>query len=186
MGLPAWDEFLCRMTYTVEQTELAAERVTAAERLLGQLVADPNWLPDRYRVPGAHTYARYPIYLDKAGRFEVIALVWQPGQGTPVHDHDGTWGAEGVLVGQVRVTNYDRVETLPDGKARLRDSGSTAIRAGQTGQLLPPADCHLVANDGHETAVTIHVYGKPLRKFLVFRHEVADLFRTEEVSVRIV
>ena len=29
--------------------------------------------------------------------FEVLALVWKDGQSTPLHDHDGTWGVEGVF-----------------------------------------------------------------------------------------
>ncbi len=34
---------------------------------------------------------------DPLKRFEVLALVWKDGQSTPLHDHDGTWGVEGVF-----------------------------------------------------------------------------------------
>lgn len=42
-------------------------------------------------------YARHLLYEDPLKRFEVLALVWKDGQSTPLHDHDGTWGVEGVF-----------------------------------------------------------------------------------------
>ena len=48
--------------------------------------------------------------VEPAGSFSVVALVWQPGQATTIHDHV-TWGAFAVLRGTEyeeahRITNH--------------------------------------------------------------------------------
>ena len=46
-------------------------------------------LPERLALPGSERYARRLVYRDPGGRFTVLAMAWGPGQGTPLHDHDG-------------------------------------------------------------------------------------------------
>jgi len=41
-------------------------------------------LPERLMRPGETSYARHLVHLDPVGRFSALAMVWGPGQGTPL------------------------------------------------------------------------------------------------------
>lgn len=182
---PALTRFVDAMSAMVRACQVESEQVERTLPLLRELVRDASWLRPEWTVPSAEQYARYPVYQDPEGRFEVLVLVWLPGQGTLLHDHDGTWGAEGVVRGTVTITNYRQEGEAGPDLVRLTELGTEEIRAGETGQLLPPADCHIVANRGQETAITVHVYGKPLRQFRVFEPtEEPGLYRAQWVQVR--
>lgn len=53
--------------------------------------------PQHFR-PDPDRYARNAVYVAADGGLSLFALVWEPGQWTPVHDH-GTWGVVGVVRG---------------------------------------------------------------------------------------
>lgn len=177
-------EFLEEMAAMVSTHREASRQVFETERLLARLIRDPSWLRPEWTAPCAEKYARYVVHRDPLERFEVIALVWQPGQSTLLHDHDGTWGVEGVVRGAVTITSFLQAGDVGPDLVRLRELETVVVGAQETGQLLPPADCHIVANRGTETAVTVHVYGKPLRHFRVFRAtDEPDLYHWEVVRV---
>lgn len=113
-------------------------------------------------------YARYSLYRDPLNRFEVLALVWKNGQVTPLHDHDGTWGLEGVLYGRINVQNFKKINRLTKNTFELQHIKSVSLGTGETDQILPPADCHIIEVDKRDFAITIHVYGKGLECFKVF------------------
>lgn len=161
-------EFIKEMTNTIQETDNDNTLVTEAEKLVGKLVRDCSWLPDESRMPSEQHYARHPLYHDPDDQFEIIALAWLPGQKTPIHDHDGTWGVEGVVCGRLKVTNFLRIGQPSADVVQLRQGGTMTVGEQSTGQLLPPADCHILEAAGNEPVVTIHVYGKQLRKFKVF------------------
>jgi predicted metal-dependent enzyme (double-stranded beta helix superfamily) len=162
-------DFVRDMTAVVECSESDDKRVSEAERLIGKLVLSDSWLPEEKRRPSDMGYARHPLYCDPEDRFEVMALVWKPGQRTTLHDHDGTWGAEGVIEGQIKVTNYRQMEEVSSNVVRLQHTGTVIVNQQTTGKLLPPADCHILEAAGDQIAITVHVYGKQLRKFRVFK-----------------
>jgi predicted metal-dependent enzyme (double-stranded beta helix superfamily) len=180
-------DFIGDMTAFVERSPSQAEQAEVAELLVGRLVRNSDWLTPEMSTPRAEGYARKSIYCDPEDRFEIVVLVWQPGQRTPLHDHDGTWGAEGVVKGQLRVYNYVQVKDLPDSCVQLEAIAPAIVNEHGTGQLLPPADCHIVECYGTETAVTVHVYGKQLKKFRLFDAvESADVYRTRLQDVNCV
>ncbi|ASK62317.1 cysteine dioxygenase [Virgibacillus phasianinus] len=162
------DDFVREMTAVVEQSERDDDLVDEAEDLVGKLISDTSWLPVEKMEPDADHYARHSLYWDPQDRFEVLALVWSPGQATPIHDHDGTWGVEGVAAGRMKVTNFLKMEDVSDDVVKLRNSGVMTFNQQSTGQLLPPADCHILEQQGDKPTITIHVYGKQLRKFKIF------------------
>ncbi|UOQ93154.1 cysteine dioxygenase family protein [Halobacillus shinanisalinarum] len=161
-------DFISEMTKVVEETTESAERVREAERLLCKLIRTKSWLSQEKLQTENSQYARHSLYRDPKNQFEVLALIWEPGQCTPLHDHDGTWGVEGVVSGRMRVKNYVQLESFSDHTAKLCYAGAMTVNEQSTGELLPPADCHILEPHGDETTVTIHVYGKQLRKFRVF------------------
>ena len=69
--------------------------------------AAPWPCPTLFRQPRPDSYARRLLHRDPLGRYTAIVMTWGPGQGTPVHDHGGLWCVEGVVEGQIAVTQYD-------------------------------------------------------------------------------
>lgn len=100
-------------------------------------------------------YTRHLLHADPAGRFSVMALVWRPGQRTPVHGHR-TWCAYLVRHGVLR---EERFAWQPGRDCATRIDTVTKL-TGET--LCAPAGLaaiHSLGNDSDEVAVSIHVYG---------------------------
>jgi predicted metal-dependent enzyme (double-stranded beta helix superfamily) len=95
-------------------------------------------------------------------------MTWGPGQGTPLHDHAGMWCVEGVLQGEIDVTQYDLVEQR-DGLYRFRREGSIQAHIGNAGALIPPFEYHTITNSSATgKAVTLHVYAGEMTHCTVF------------------
>jgi 3-mercaptopropionate dioxygenase len=133
--------------------------------LLSQLLAQRDWLDERYRrpVPGKR-YTQYLLYTPADEAWSVVSFVWPGGATTPVHDH-GTWGVIGVYQGQEYETRYAIVEgSIAARRVHLVETATTTMHPGEVGQVVPPDDLHCVFNDGHELAVSVHVYGTDIGK----------------------
>ena len=102
--------------------------------------------PDGYRSHVLHT--------EPDGSFSIVALVWRPGQATPIHDHV-TWCVFTVVQG----VEYEELFTLDEETGTLVEIGSSTNETGSVSGFAPPGDIHRVRNVGHETAISIHVYG---------------------------
>src|SRR5690348_7293407 len=56
-------------------------------------------LPECVFEANPEHYARRELYRSEDHGYCVVAMTWGPGQGTPIHDHDGMWCVEGVWNG---------------------------------------------------------------------------------------
>jgi len=92
----------------------------------------------------------------------VVVMVWDRGQGTPLHDHAGVWCVECVYRGRIRVTSFD-LEGEPQAE-RLQFTPESVVFAGvgEAGHLIPPFEYHMIENPDATPSVTIHVYGGEL------------------------
>ncbi len=118
--------------------------------------------------PRADAYARRLLHQDPRGRYTAVVMTWGPGQATAVHDHGGLWCVEGVVSGEMTVTQYD-VRPHGDGTVAVTPGRSTRAGIGTAGRLIPPTDYHVLGNarpDG--PSVTLHVYGGSLDDCRVF------------------
>ena len=125
-------------------------------------------LPPALKAPIPGGYARRLVHHNEQLDYTAIAMVWGAGQGTPVHDHNGLWCVEGVVEGQIEITQYDLTEQ--DG-VRYRFTRQQAIQAGvgSAGRLIPPYDYHTIENvSADTTAITIHVYGGEMTECAAF------------------
>jgi predicted metal-dependent enzyme (double-stranded beta helix superfamily) len=111
-----------------------------------------------YAAPDAARYSRRSLWRDPAGRFAVVSMTWLPGQGTPVHDHAGRWGAELVVSGVMRETTYRIVARGDDGRLRLDAAAPVTVGAREVGAIVPTVDVHAFHNAGSRIARTVHVY----------------------------
>ncbi|MEU1283072.1 cysteine dioxygenase family protein [Kitasatospora sp. NPDC005856] len=162
------DRLTERMTALISEIRAVVDRglppeLTAylvGERLAPHLHADVDG-PDALLAPvhregDPQRYRQHVLHAEEDGSFSVVALVWLPGQQTPIHDHV-SWCVAGVHQGQESETRYRLVS---DGAtARLVETENVAGPAGTVAAFAPPGDIHLVRNSCSSTAISIHVYG---------------------------
>lgn len=148
--------FVREMTQLVASTRHEESQLLAeGGQLLKALIADDNWLPERFARPSPERYQQYLLHCDPLERFSVVSFVWGPGQSTPVHDHT-TWGLVGMLRGAERTTNY---AMAADG--RLTATGVDVLQPGDVAAVSPQiGDVHAVSNaHSDRPSISIHVYG---------------------------
>lgn len=126
-------------------------------------------LPEHFRQPRPDCYARRLLHRDPAGRYTAVVMTWGPGQGTSVHDHGGLWCVEGVVEGEMSVTQYN-VTPCAAGGFDVSPAGQPMVAdVGSAGRLIPPVDYHVLANARPDaTSITLHVYGGSLDNCRVF------------------
>ncbi len=76
---------------------------------LGALLAYDGWLAPEHRVPSQESYRQHLLHVSPCRRLSIVALVWLPGQRTPIHDHV-SWCVVGVYEGRERETRYRAIE----------------------------------------------------------------------------
>jgi predicted metal-dependent enzyme (double-stranded beta helix superfamily) len=133
----------------------------AAKAALRGYVCDPALLCPEHKQGDEKTYKRHLLYAAPDGSCSILALVWLPGQATPIHGHTA-WGAVGVLEGNPYCENYD---TSPNqhGAICLRSKMKLRLHAGDLASVQAGIDdVHRIGNDSMRRAITIHAYGKDL------------------------
>ena len=127
-----------------------ASEVKAALR---DATATPDWLPPERRRANHERYARHLVYGDPAGRFSILALVWDRAQMSPIHGHH-CWCAVGVYRGMLTETYYCESKAgeppVETGSARHATGAAT---------FDPGSGIHRLANVSGVLAVSLHVYG---------------------------
>lgn len=105
-------------------------------------------------------YTRHLIHRDRW--FDVMTICWQPGQGTPVHTHNGQLGWAKVLRGALECVEY---RWLGCDRPENQDvSGMDCLAGGHQVKLEPHAPAVLVpGGDVNRVTrkVTIHSLGVP-------------------------
>jgi predicted metal-dependent enzyme (double-stranded beta helix superfamily) len=151
---------------TEVETLLAAEsephRVTdGVRRRLAHLLESPDFLPPEQREPDPEHYRTHLLAIAPSRKFSVVALIWLPGQVTPIHDHI-CWCCVGVLQGLEHEQRYTLRENGA-GEQWLAPLAVDVLTAGHTCALVPPDEnIHQVRNAGEDLAISIHVYGDDL------------------------
>ena len=141
----------------------------AVKQTLCDLVGSgEEFLDASFLAPAPERYARRLLHRDPAGRYSVVVMVWDRGQGTPLHDHAGMWCVECVYRGRIRVTSFD-LEGNPHADV-LRFTPESVVLAGkgEAGHLIPPFEYHMIENPDATPAVTIHVYGGEMTSCTAF------------------
>lgn len=148
--------------------------VTHVQRVLERAINDPRIsLPPVIHNPINDHYARRELYRSPRHGYSIIAMTWGPGQGTPLHDHDGLWCVEGVWRGDLDITPYQLIEHQQE---RFRFSPRRCLRGtrGSAGNLIPPDEFHTLRNASNDAiAVSVHVYQRAMDRSHVFE-AIAD------------
>ncbi len=152
------EEMVAMLDHAVAKVDV--EQVTESVKAgLCRLIREKTVvLSDELTRPEPGCYARRLLYQNPDLRYEVIAMIWGPGQGTPLHDHAGIWCVDGVLEGEVEVTQYDMLENRGD-LFRFQPQKTIVAGVGSAGSLIPPFEYHTIFNHRSDPSITIHVYG---------------------------
>ena len=139
-------------------TEVTAELV--ADQLREHL-PKPEVLTPAQRVGHPKRYRQHVLHVEPDGCFSIVALVWLPGQETPIHDHV-SWCVVGVVEG----VEYETLFALRQGQGEtyLVELGTSENKAGSVCGFVPPGDIHRVRNVCSSTAISIHIYGADISR----------------------
>ena len=130
----------------------------AIARRLAPLLREDGWLAPEHQVGSREGYRQHILHVSDCRRLSVVALVWLPGQRTPIHDHV-SWCVVGVYRGLERETHYELVD------GRLVAVGEVEAGPGHVEALVPPAsNIHEVTAAGSGKTISIHVYGADIEQ----------------------
>lgn len=148
---------------------------------------------EQYLQPSEDHYARHLLHRDPDGRYSVLVMVWAPGQGTPLHDHNGKWCVECVYQGRNRVTSFEKLreDDARDDVVFFEKRNEVVSGFADAGALIPPYEYHILHNDFDEKMVTLHVYDQELlecnayypidEEHGAYRRERKELYYTSEI-----
>ena len=147
--------FVKELSLLLEQKPSEAVIFTQGKKLLENLIAKDDWLPEEFTKPHPQYYQQYLLYADPLDRFSVVSFVWGPGQKTPIHNHT-VWGMVGQLRGQEKGTPYYR-----QANGEFKPGESCVSPPGHVDTVSPAThDIHVVENNmSDQTSISIHVYG---------------------------
>ena len=114
------------------------------------------------RLAGQDSYRRHLLYAEPKRRFTLLALIWLPGQQTPIHGHNA-WCVVGVHEGAIDVTTYRRENADRADCSALSKTGDFTAPSGSVSFVQPdPEGIHRLSNTSAKPVITLHTYGMDL------------------------
>lgn len=176
------DQFCKELENNLCSADCCEEKVKITESLLNKLSSSEFSCCGEWDCSEG-CYARHLVFHGENSGCCIVAMSWGPGQGTPVHDHDGTWCVECCLEGQLEVIQYEyegKQQEDTDALYRFSPKQTQRVGRGAVGCLIPPFEHHIIRNPFESRAVTLHVYGKELKKASCFYPVKDELYRRVE------
>ncbi|KAL6914860.1 hypothetical protein FSST1_012620 [Fusarium sambucinum] len=128
--------------------------------LAKKYISNPNdWARYYHNCPGKNYTRNAIININK--KANILLLVWNPGKGSPIHDHANAHCIMKVLAGELTETVYDMPETGHENQP-LSIKSDTTHQADQVTYISDTIGLHRVHNP-HPTnvAVSLHIYTPP-------------------------
>ena len=112
--------------------------------------------------------------IDRTRLYELMAICWEVGQASSVHNHrdQNCWMA--VPLGRLLVENFHLVDQdLQAGRSRLERTNTVEMNIAQPCAVDPSDPVHRVVNprEFNARAVSLHVYSKPFDTCVVYSPE---------------
>ncbi len=109
--------------------------------------------------------------VDKTSLYELVAICWEVGQASSVHNHrdQNCWMA--VPIGKLLVQNYRVVsQSLEEGICQLIPADTVEMNPTQPCAVNPLEPVHRVFNprEFNQRAVSLHVYSRPFDTCVVY------------------
>jgi len=171
MNSAALDHFFTQASALTRQHLDAADRVLALAPLMPELVdAASTFLQPQHYRSDPNGYARNLIRDVPEHGLSLYALVWLPGQWTPVHDH-GSWGIVGIVEGMLEERSYLRLSASDaDDEIDLVRGGVQLLTRGAVTSFVPnPDHIHVTGvAAARPRAVSLHLYGRTMKDFNIY------------------
>jgi cysteine dioxygenase len=112
--------------------------------------------------------------IDKTGLYELLAICWEVGQVSSVHNHrdQNCWMA--APIGKLVVENFQvGFENVEAGECRLAASNRVELTAENPCAVDPREPVHRVVNprEANQRAVSLHIYSRPFDTCVVYSPE---------------
>jgi cysteine dioxygenase len=151
-----------------------ADDFTHIDRILELLrisPVDPKSI-EKYLIWDLQHYTRNLI--DKTPLYELLAICWETGQGSSIHNHkeQNCWMA--VPIGRLLVQNYNVLaQDLENGTCNIVPSEIIEMNPASPAAVDPAQPVHKVYNPPEfgQRAVSLHVYSKPYDHCVVYSAE---------------
>jgi predicted metal-dependent enzyme (double-stranded beta helix superfamily) len=164
------ENFLDQCRRVISTHDTPAQFVEAVAPLMHDMLSQAGMMLDpAHRRSDPTHYARNAVLIGED--LSLYALVWLPGQWTPVHDH-GSWGVVGVIEGALHEQAWLR--TSPDDgrdqSIKLVPGGALILDPGSVTSFVPnPDHIHVTGvPEGKRAALTLHLYGRNMNSFHVY------------------
>ena len=172
MPSPALEAFIAQAAARSQLQPDPADCVLALAPLMLDLIDEAGTFlePQHYRSSAA-SYTRNLIFDAPDASLSLYAIVWLPGQWTPVHDH-GSWGVVGVVEGVLEERSYVRLspDRGADTDIDLARGGTVLLRQGAVTSFVPnPDHIHVTGVPAERPrAVSLHLYGRTMSNFNIY------------------
>lgn len=159
-------------------SEADFSNVALIRQILRDNPVDPNSI-ERYLIWDHQHYTRNLI--DKTPLFEVMAICWEVGQGSSIHNHkdQNCWMA--APIGRLLVQNYRVLrQDIGEGTCDLEPTDVIEMNAMTPCAVDPAEPVHRVYNPAEfkQRAVSLHVYSRPYDSCLVYddqKHKCGEI-----------
>ena len=172
MTSPALERFISQAVEHSRAQAEPADCVLALAPLMLDLIDQAGTFlePQHYRSD-LQSYTRNLVYDAADESLSLYAIVWLPGQWTPVHDH-GSWGVVGVIEGVLEERSYVRLspDRGADADIDLARGGTVLLRQGAVTSFVPnPDHIHVTGVPSKRPrAVSLHLYGRMMSDFNIY------------------
>lgn len=151
--------------------EAAFDQTEQVRRFMQDAPLDPDSLAPYLTWDRQH-YTRNLI--DKTPLYELLAICWEVGQASSVHNHRGQNCWMAVPVGRLLVENFNVAqEDIAGGKCIIKSTESVEMNVTHPCAVDPLAPVHRVLNPREfgQRAVSLHIYSRPFDTCVVYSPE---------------
>jgi cysteine dioxygenase len=117
-------------------------------------------------------YTRNLIY--RCELFELMAICWEVGQASRIHNHAGQRCWMAVPIGRLRVQNYEVVrQDEATGYCELKEADRLEMDGEHPAHVRSERPVHAVLNlrEYGQRATSLHIYSRPYDRCLVYSRE---------------
>lgn len=130
---------------------------------------------EQYLIFSKNHYTRNLIF--KNDLFELVAVCWEVGQASQIHNHhnQNCWMA--IPIGRLRVQNFRVLEQKDEaGYCRLEPTNAFDIHKHMPAEVDPAEPVHQVLNlaEFDQRAVSLHIYSRPFDRCRVYSLETSE------------
>ena len=148
--------------------EAAFDHTEQIRKFLADTPLNPESIEPYLLWDGQH-YTRNLV--DKTALYELLAICWEVGQASSIHNHrdQNCWMA--VPVGRLLVENFHVVhQDIPAGKCTIKSTETIEMNAAHPCAVDPLEPVHRVFNprEFNQRAVSLHVYSRPFDTCVVY------------------